>query len=67
MLHGIHSIFPPEEVTHHPGGNSIAELKIDKGEGRWDMKKEILGWDIDGQKYTLQLPPQKCEKIVKLI
>jgi hypothetical protein len=67
MLHGIHSIFPPEEVTWHPGGDSIAEKKIDKGEGRWDTKKEVLGWDIDGSKYTIQLPPQKCDKIVKLI
>ena len=67
MLHGIHAIFPPNEITNHPGGDSIAEQKIDKGEGKWDHKKEILGWDFDGEAYTMQLPPPKCDKIKKLI
>ena len=67
MLHGIHAIFPPNEVTNHPGGDSIAEQKIDKGEGKWHHKKEILGWDFDGEEYTMQLPPAKCDKINKLI
>ena len=67
MLHGVHSIFPPEEITKHPGGDSIAEQKIDKGEGKWDTRKEILGWDINGEDYTIQLPPNKSDKIVKLI
>ena len=67
MLHGVHSIFPPTEVTKHPGGDSIAEQKIDKGEGKWEHKKEILGWDFDGEEYTIQLPPAKCDKIIHLV
>ena len=67
MLHGVHSIFPPNEITHHPGGDSIAEKKIDKGEGKWEYKKEILGWDFNGLDSTIQLPPDKCDKIIKLI
>jgi hypothetical protein len=67
MLHGVHSIFPPNEVTKHPGGDSIAEQKIAKGEGKWCFQKEILGWDFDGKEYTIQLPPDKCDKIVALI
>ena len=67
MLHGIHSIFPPNEVTNHPGGDSIAEKKIDKGEGKWEYIKEILGWNFDGKNYTIQLPPDKCDNIIKLI
>ena len=67
MLHGVHSIFPPPTVTGHTGGDSIAEKKIDKGEGVWDSTKEILGWVFDGQAFTIQLPPSKSLKISKLI
>jgi hypothetical protein len=67
MLHGVHAIFPPNEVTNHPGGDSIAEQKIDKGEGKWEHKKEILGWMFDGEEFTIQLPKPKCDKILTLI
>jgi hypothetical protein len=67
MLHGVHSVFPPVEMTQHPGGDSIAENKIDKGDGKWEFKKEILGWIFDGINYTMQLPAEKCDKIIKLI
>eukprot|EP00957_Ditylum_brightwellii_P210285 15364791-Ditylum_brightwellii.AAC.1 len=33
MLHGIHSIFPPPDVSGHGGHDSILESKIDKGKG----------------------------------
>jgi hypothetical protein len=67
MLHGVHSVFPPNEITQHPGGDSIAEKKMDKGEGKWEYQKEVLGWLFDGQKFTIQLPPEKCVNIVNLI
>ena len=64
MIHGVHSIFPPPEVTGHPGGDPVSEKKLDKGEGVWSHKKEILGWDFDGKEFTIQLPPKKCDAIV---
>eukprot|EP00957_Ditylum_brightwellii_P149930 11418300-Ditylum_brightwellii.AAC.1 len=67
MLHGLHSVYPPPEVTHHPGGNSCAEKKLKQGDGQWDFKKEILGWIFNDIHYTIQLPPEKCDKIVRLI
>ena len=66
MLHGIHAIFPPPHVTGHNGGDPIAEKKIDKGEGIWATKKEILGWEFDGIEYTITLPSDKSRKIEKL-
>jgi hypothetical protein len=67
MIHGIHAIFPPPEITTHPGGDPISEKKLDKEEGVWSFKKEILGWDFDGQNFTIQLPPKKCDTIISLI
>jgi hypothetical protein len=67
MIHGIHSVFPPPEITTHPGGDPISEKKLDKKEGVWSFRKEILGWDFDGENFTLQLPPSKCDAIIALI
>jgi hypothetical protein len=62
MLHGIHSIFPPRDVTGHKGGDPISEKKLEKLEGLWQHTKEILGWIIDGANYTIQLPRPKSKK-----
>ena len=67
MLHGIHSIYPPQEVTKHTGGDPCAKKKLEKGDGMWATEKEILGWNFDGVAYTIQLPLEKCEKILRLI
>ena len=64
MLHGVHSIFPPPEVTNHVGGDSIVEKKLHKEEGRWQIEKEILGWIINGHKYTIRLPEDKIDNIL---
>ena len=67
MIHGIHSVFPPPSITKHKGGDPISEQKLEKGEGSWSFKKEILGWDFDGENFTIQLPPEKCQKIITLL
>ena len=67
MLHGIHTVFPPTDVSGHNGQDPISEKKLQQEEGRWCTKKEILGWIIDGRNYTIQLPPAICQKICNLI
>ena len=64
MLHGVHSIFPPSEVTNHGGGDSVAQEKLNQEEGQWQEVKEILGWTINGADYTIQLPPDKVDIII---
>ena len=67
MLHGLHSIFPPPEVTGHMGEDSVSTKKLFNGEGIWATRKEILGWIFDGIAYTIQLPPKKCDQIRRMI
>ena len=38
MLHGIHAIFPPPEITGHSGHKLIAYKKLVAGEGAWDTQ-----------------------------
>lgn len=64
MLHGIHSVFPPPDVTGHNGEDPIAQKKLKAGEGHWATEKEILGWMIDGEFYTITLPSDKLKKLV---
>ena len=65
MLHAIHSVFQPPDVTGHPGGDTVPIKKILKGEGKWEHLKEVLGWMIDGVNYTIYLPKKKMDTIVK--
>ena len=65
LLHGVHSIFSPIEVTEHGDTDVIVEIKIDKGEGSWDYIKEILGWTFNGKDHTIALLPYKCDKILR--
>ena len=67
MLHGIHSIFPPPASTGHVGEDPISNKKLKQDEGRWVTTKETLGWIVDGINFTIQLSPEKCKKVVKLI
>ena len=67
MLFGVHSVFPPPDITGHQGEDPISQKKLHQGEGTWSHTKEILGWLVDGLNFTLSLLPEKCEKIVKLI
>ena len=58
MIHGINKFFPPPEVTGHNGGYPISENKLANHDGLWDHIKEILGWIMDGEMFTICLPPK---------
>ena len=59
MLHGIHAIFPPPAVTGHNRFEPVAIKKLKDRYGVWAFKKEVLGWNFDGVKDTIQLPNKK--------
>jgi hypothetical protein len=57
-LHAIHSVFPTPAATGTPDAKDpISQKKLAKGDARWDTKKEILGYWLDGVDRTIQLPP----------
>ena len=53
ILHGIHSISPPPNITGHKRGDPISIKKLKQGDGYWSTTKEILGWKFDGQNYLV--------------
>ena len=67
LIHGIHSIFPPPEVSQHQGEDPISQKKMDAGDGTWAFTKEILGWIINGVDFTIHLTPNKCKALISLL
>lgn len=67
LLHAIHSVFPPPDITGHDGHDPISEKKLDALDGLLECRKEVLGWIFDGLMRTIELPPQKITNIVELI
>jgi hypothetical protein len=64
-LHGIHSIFPPPEVTGHTDGKDpISWKKLLRGDGQWHPRKEILGFLVDGEAKTVRISDEKAAAIV---
>ena len=63
ILQGITEIFPPPEETGSVMGPPISPKKLEE-EGPWEARKEILGWLLDGIARTIQLPPEKCKKLI---
>ncbi len=45
IIHGIHDVFPPDAEDSN---NLISEKKLNKGEGRYETQKTLLGFDFKG-------------------
>ena len=65
LLHTVHSVFPPPEVTGHSGQDPVPLKKLIEGEGLWDVQKEILGWMFDGVTRCIEITEGRQEKILK--
>jgi len=65
-IHGIHSMFPPTNITKHVGGKEpISDQKLEKGDGNFETEKEMIGFEFDGVKRTVRLPAAKARQYVK--
>lgn len=58
VMKGIHDVFPPDDVKEN---DPISYKKLKKEEGRWDLNKEILGFDFDGEEKTMILGESKLQ------
>ena len=55
LIHGIHSFFPLPKVSGHNGEDPISNKKLESGEGHWAVRKEVLGWMVDGAIRCIEL------------
>ena len=59
ILHAVHDISTPENITGHAGGDPVSEKKLDQGNGMWDVRKDILGWVFGGISKCIEYPTNK--------
>ena len=55
LLHGIHSVFPPPQVSGNNGQDPISNNKLESGKIQWAVRKEVLGWMVDGVTRCIKL------------
>ena len=59
LLHGIYSLFPPPQLSKHRRKYTISKKKLESGKGQWAVRKEVLGWMIDGKTQCIELEQDK--------
>ena len=65
-VHAIYCIFSPPEISGHVGGEDpISQKKLEKGDARFDIEKEILGFLINGVDCKVQLSESKAKSIAE--
>jgi hypothetical protein len=64
MMHGIHDVFPPDEID---ANDPISLKKLLKLEGEWSTLKELLGFDFDGDEKTMILGEGKREMLLEVL
>ena len=65
LLHGVHSVFPPPDITGYVGEEPVLTKKLLEGEGLWEVQKEILGWVFNGATRCIKLVEKKQAAILK--
>ena len=46
---------PPQQLSGHNVQKPIYEEKLKSGEGQWAVRKEVLGWMVDGSIWCIEL------------
>jgi hypothetical protein len=67
-LHAIDQVFrplAPSDPNHRKEPASVKKML--KGDACWDTQKRILGWDIDTEAQTLQLPEHRLDRLHVLL
>jgi hypothetical protein len=64
VLHGIHDVFPVDEVDEN---DPISLKKLKKQDGEWALQKDMLGFTFDGKNKTMQLEEPKREFLLTIL
>jgi hypothetical protein len=64
ILHRIHNVFPP---STDDSKDPILAKKLQKGDGTFESKKCILGFDFDGDSKTMWLDEEKRAALLTIL
>ena len=67
-LYAIDQVFRPLEKGDSNNRKEPASVKkMRQGDACWDTNKRILGWDVDTEMSTLNLPPHRLDRLYALL
>ena len=52
-------MFPLPQVSGQNGQDPISKTKLESGKGQWEVRKEVLGWMVDGATQCTELARDK--------
>jgi hypothetical protein len=64
IMHGIHDVFLPDKDDSN---DPISEKKLLNGEGRFETRKTLLGFNFNGEGKTMWLETAKREKLLTIL
>ena len=56
-------MFPPPQVSGHKIQDTISKENLESGKGQWEVRKEVLGWMVDGATRCIKLARDKQSAI----
>ena len=66
ILHAIDGVFARPEEDQPNRKEAISEKKLNKGDGGWNQRKEVLGWILDTSNGTLELTDRRKARIADI-
>jgi hypothetical protein len=66
IMHAVDRVFARPDEDHPNRKEAISEKKLNKGDGGWSQRKEVLGWILDAGKGTLELTDRRKIRIATI-
>jgi len=66
LLHAVDDILDTPLPTE-PRNEAVSVKKLRNGDGGWATRKLILGWILDSERKTIELPPHRSEACTSLL
>jgi hypothetical protein len=68
LLHAIDTVFRPnDELDDEARAEPVSLKKLQKGDGSWNTKQTILGWEIDTVAKTIALPVHRQDRLREIL
>jgi hypothetical protein len=62
----VHAVFPETDITEHKNGKEpILSSKLEKGDGKFETLKTLIGFIFDGIERTVGLPEEKARLYIR--
>ena len=65
-MHAMDRVFSQRDLDTMHQKEAISEKKLQKGDGGWAQRKEILGWILNTSRRTFELTDRHKERVLAI-